>query len=181
VVLLRADGALLAEYWHSGHLLNLAAVDLDGDGREEILLPGIDEGHQQAALVVLDPDNIAGASTVPPGDPHRLQGFRPSNEYAVILFPKSCIARLSSSNRAREIRVSADRITVIVGEGISELEPAYLVYEFDYHLNLLTVTISDGFDTKHRQWESDGRLHHTFDRGEADQLRASVQIIRSRK
>jgi len=55
-------GKVVGEYWHPGHLLHLAHVDLDGDGREELLLAGVNNGHHAATLVVFDPSNVSGTA-----------------------------------------------------------------------------------------------------------------------
>lgn len=48
-------GANLGEYWHSGHLLHLAIADLDGDGVEEILLAGVNNGYKSQPWLCLTP------------------------------------------------------------------------------------------------------------------------------
>lgn len=46
IALLDPDGKMVSEYWHSGHLDFLTLADLDGDGREEIIAPGISNGYR---------------------------------------------------------------------------------------------------------------------------------------
>ena len=69
-------GELLHEYWHSGHLNHLQAADLDGNGRTEFVLAGINNARHAATLVVLDEDHFAGASQEPETPDHQLLGSR---------------------------------------------------------------------------------------------------------
>src|SRR5258708_38109213 len=56
--LLNSDGKVAGEYWHNGHLSFRALADLDGDGKEELLLAGVNNTQGQATLVVLDLDKL---------------------------------------------------------------------------------------------------------------------------
>ncbi len=72
VAVLDGRGRVLGEHWHSGHLLAVETADLNGNGEEEIILAGVNNGYRQATLVVLDPRRVGGASRQPPGDSHQL-------------------------------------------------------------------------------------------------------------
>ena len=180
VAVLDSHGKLVGEYWHTGHLLHMAQADLDGDGNQEILLTGVNNGYNLATLVVLDAHRLSGASPAPEGDPNRFQGLGPGLEKAVVLFPRSCLARQAAFTRAQALWTSKDRIVVLVLQGTSDDEhnsPGYLVYELDYKLNVLGVTPSDSFQTSHRELEAKGLLDHRLSSAEIDNLR-QVQVIR---
>jgi hypothetical protein len=180
VAVLDSHGKLVGEYWHAGHLLHMAQADLDGDGNQEILLTGVNNGYNLATLVVLDAHRLSGASPTPEGDPHRFQSLGPGVEKAVVLFPRSCLARQAAFTRAQALWTSKDRIVVLVLQGTSDDEhnsPGYLVYELDYKLNVLGVTPSDSFQTSHRELEAKGQLDHRLSSAEIDNLR-QVQLIR---
>jgi hypothetical protein len=51
---------IVGGYWHSGDLDALDTADLNGYGVTEIYLAGVDQGRQQATLVVLDPRRVNG-------------------------------------------------------------------------------------------------------------------------
>ena len=53
-------GNLLGEYWHYGHFWGMYDFDLNSDGKTEILLTGINDDTEEAAIVVLDPAKING-------------------------------------------------------------------------------------------------------------------------
>src|SRR5579862_1723538 len=64
IALVDSNGKTISEYWHSGGLEFMTLADLDGDGKQEIIATGVANGYDhKAALVVLDPDQVFGAST----------------------------------------------------------------------------------------------------------------------
>jgi hypothetical protein len=178
VAVLGTDGKLISEYWHSGHLLWMQSLDLDGDGTDEILLSGVNDGYRQATLVVFNQDKISGASVEPGGDFHQLQGFGAGTERAVVLFPKSCLSRLEAFNRAAEIRVTETGFHVFVTESIFEAAPHYIIYEFDRNLQVRSVTLSAAYETRHKNLEAEGKLDHAFSPKEAETLKSLVRIVR---
>ncbi|MDX1983538.1 MAG: hypothetical protein SFV51_24920 [Bryobacteraceae bacterium] len=178
LAILSAEGSVLGEYWHSGHLLRIAIADLDSDGVEEVLAGGVNNGYNRATLVVFDPRRMTGASTQRPGDPTQLQGFVPGTEKAVIWFPRSCITELDEPfNRVNMLSVTKSLVEVNISEAHHE-GGAYLIYDFDHQLRPLRVTVSDKFLKRHRELELGGRLKHSFTTGEKEALLKGVEVIR---
>jgi hypothetical protein len=74
------DGKLLGEYWHHGQIPAMYVRDLDGDGRNELVICGFDDVDDTAELsypfiAVLDPRKITGVSE---SGATRGYGFGPS-------------------------------------------------------------------------------------------------------
>ena len=180
VVVLDAQGKITGEYWHSGHLRRLSTADLDRDGIPEAILGGANVGWHKATLVVLDPRNVSGASTQPPGDPHQLQGFPPGSEKAVVLFPRSCLGKHEEFDIVSQIRVTDNRITVVVQQSVNEYVGYYLVFELDWNLNLITVRPSDTFQARHREMEVQGLLDHPYSEAEMAALK-QLKVIRKNR
>jgi hypothetical protein len=182
IAALDADGRILGEYWHSGHLLHMTTEDLDGDGQPELILAGVDNGYERATVVVLDPFHLRGASREPPDSPVQLQDMEPAAEKAVVLFPRSCITeRLAPYNRACDVRAHSDGVTVMVTEGVSEIGPfgnPYIVYELGKDLRLRSVDVSDQWRQRHRALEAEGKLDHSVSLRELDRLH-TIQVRRS--
>jgi hypothetical protein len=62
---LNSRGEVIGEYWHFGHLPLVLITDIDGDGKEEIVLGGVDDtrdsnGGRFPVVVILDPERIEG-------------------------------------------------------------------------------------------------------------------------
>jgi hypothetical protein len=169
-VVLSHQGAVLGEYWHSGHLNSRDLADLDGDGTEEILLGGISNGYGAATLVVLDPRDLGGASLEENPD-YQLQGFPPGREKARLLFPRTCINRkFHEYNWVNGVDFSGGRIKVQVRERERVLDAAILYY-LDRRLRLTGLEVSDAFRSLHRQLESVGQLNHPLTDKEINELR----------
>lgn len=66
-----AEGNQLAHYVNRGHIINLHAEDLDGDGRDELLAFGTnnDLAYQGATVIYLEEGAWSGASVDPPDGP----------------------------------------------------------------------------------------------------------------
>lgn len=85
-------GEILGSYWHHGALLGLYAMDLEGDGKTEIILTGRNDANEMKQesfpeVVVLDPARLVGniRSITSPGYPFPLG----SCELYCIQFPLS--------------------------------------------------------------------------------------------
>jgi hypothetical protein len=62
-----AEGNIIGEYWHHGQMPAIYLQDLDGDGRNELVLCGFNDTEDQKALpfpfiAVLDPRKILGVT-----------------------------------------------------------------------------------------------------------------------
>jgi hypothetical protein len=183
VAFLDINGRVVGEYWHPGHLLHINKAQLDGDGREQLLLAGVNNGDHQATLVVLDPLKVVGVVTPVEMRDRRfaLLNMAPAHEKAVVLFPRSCISVGAPYTRAKFMSVSDDRITVVVSEGPAEQQDPGFIYEFDRALHIVGVQAEGpGTIRKHEELERQGKLDHAFDLArECSRLRTNVTIRRS--
>jgi hypothetical protein len=180
VAALGYDGRLIGEYWHPGHLPYSAQADLDRDGREELLLAGVNNGNHAATLVVLDVRGIVGQ--VSPTEMNDIQygirGMAPARQKRVVFFPRSCIARGQPYNRAAALRITKDRILVTVAEGISETAGPDVVYQLDYEFKVTSVVPGNlDFMERHRKLEAEGKIdHHYSGPQEFERLKQAVVV-----
>lgn len=161
VALIDPNGKTISEYWHSGHLDNMALADLDQDGRQEIVLLGVSNGYNQATLVVLDPDRMNGASLETARPELQIHGMGIAHERFRALFPRSDINLASERyNRGWELSMGNGIIRAAVEE--SERYPGCLQwYEFDTKLNLRNVYENDKFRDAHEEFFR-AAGHHPF-------------------
>src|SRR4029077_20176106 len=116
VAILDANGKMIAEYWHSGVLSYLALADLYGDGKEEIVTTGVNNGYLQATLVVLDPERVSGASTEV-RDKFQIHGMGVAHEVLRLFVPGSDLNKaLFSFNAAVEPTIEHGSIRLTVEE-----------------------------------------------------------------
>ena len=175
IAMLDAHGHLVSEYWHSGHLYVTAHIDLNGDGVEEILLAGVNNGYRLGTLLVFDSRNVSGASSQPD---RQIFGFPPGSERAVILFPRTCVSKDASYIRAMELRITRERrIVVAVCDGVSEQRnPGVMIYELDFALSIVNCRPDSHLQEAHRQMELDGKLDHSWTEEENESLRRQVIV-----
>jgi hypothetical protein len=182
ILVLSHRGAVLGEYWHSGHLVKLELVDLDGDGNQEMVLTGISNGNHAATLVVLDPDDLRGASHEENQD-YQLQGFPPGHEKARILFPRTCINRKFHEYGVpgRPV-IRGDSIEVEVTENLTP--PGAMLglvyYRLNRKLELMEVFVNDPFKVLHRELQAAGQLDHSLTDREISELRQLRYLKRPR-
>ena len=171
IAIVDSNGKTVAEYWHSGHLDYLTLADLDGDGREEIVAPGISNGYRQATLVVLDPDRVFGASTELARPEIQLHGMGVAGERLRLLFPRSDLNKtLSVYNQGREVTVEDGRTRLSVVECWQQAN-CEIWYEFDRNFHLISAQASDTFRSAHAEFYLRSKPFHHFDAEEESEFR----------
>ncbi len=161
IAILDSNGKLLSEYWHSGALRSLVLADLDGDGKEEIVTTGINNGYLQATLVVLDPDRVSGASAeVRPA--FQIHGMGVAQERLRLLFPRSDLNRaLFTFNGAMKPTIEHGSIRLTVEECMVPAGCA-VWYEFDKNLHLISAYAGDDFRSAHTRFYQNSKDAHPF-------------------
>jgi hypothetical protein len=163
IALLDANGKVLSEYWHSGWLSHIALADLDGDGREEVIASGINKGFRQATLVILDGDNISGASQEDVRPELQIHGMAAARERLRILFPRSDLNKaLYEYNEGDDISIGEGKIQVSVREGLLRPGGVFIWYEFNRNFHLLSATADDQFRGAHREIYAGRSNDHLF-------------------
>ncbi len=177
IAVLDNKGRLLSEYWHSGHLYALAHGYIQSPNVEDVLVGGLDNGLDEAELVVLSGKDVTGiGAQYGPEKRLRVAGLGPAHEKVAILFPRTSLVKPGDHNQVRQIWITKDRVDVMVMEGTAASAPV-IIYEFDHSYNLLSVTPERQFTETLLALNRAG-AELKFDR---DELRRNVRIIRSRQ
>lgn len=160
IAILDSDGKTISEYWHSGGLSSMVLADLDGDGREEIIATGISEYDHQATLVVLDPDQVFGASAEERPE-FQIHGMGVAQERLRLLFPRSDLNRaLFQFNLATELTVEHGIVRLTVLECITP-PGCHIWYEFDKKFHLIAAFAGgDEFRSAHARFYQNGKDAH---------------------
>jgi hypothetical protein len=173
IAVLDSSGRTSAEYWHSGRLDSLFLADLDGDGKEEIVAAGINNGYHQATLVVLDPDHVSGASTEVRPE-FQIHGMKAAHERLRLLFPRSDLNQaMFPYNQATNPSVEHGSIRLTVRECMVPMGcPVW--YEFDKDLQLINAYAGEEFRSAHARFFQNGRNAHAF----TDEEQLAFQKVR---
>jgi hypothetical protein len=180
-VRLDAHGNILGKYWHFGNLNGIYALDVNNDGKKEILLTGINDlneesYHQQPAIVVLYPSNVveSGKSTTAPefGFP-----FSTAEMYCIRL-------PLSDLHEFYKINASVSGIADINDKEIlfevvsraAELAEAFsFQYYFNRDMSIREVKSNNTTDRIHSQLVSQGKLTGKIDSAYLSNLKNGVR------
>jgi hypothetical protein len=145
LVLLDAGGKPLGEYWHSGQLNDYVMADLDGDGRKEIILAGVNNEYEKGCVLVFSPDRIEG------GSPQLKEEFicrdlKPGSERYYLLFPRTDV------DLARTAVESVGRISLLSGEKLqAEMLHSGVYYILNFQLAAMDIIISHAFMQMHKE------------------------------
>lgn len=156
-VLLDARGKGLGEYWHSGQINDYALADLDKDGRNEIILAGVNNEYQKGCLLAFSPDRIEGGS--PQSKPEFVcRDLKPGSERYYLVFPRTDV------DIARVPVESVGRISLLNGEKLqAEMLGSGVFYILDFRLAVTDVIISHAFMQMHREAVTAGQVTSVLD------------------
>jgi hypothetical protein len=170
LAIISSRGELMREYWHSGHLSHVEAVDLDGDRQAELLAAGISKAYKTATLLVFDPNSLDGAS-LEEDAAYQLQGFRAGTERARVLFPRSCLSRREPFTNVERVWHEPGEIDIEVDHALGEGN-ASVYYRLNYDLTLEDVSLASSFEHTHGILHSEGILDHSLGDRDIAELRA---------
>ena len=176
IAILDASGKVLSEYWHSGRLDNMVLADLDGDGKEEIVTAGVNNGYHQATLVVLDPDRVFGASTEVRPE-FQIRGMGVAQERLRLLFPRSDLNKaLFIYNQATEPTAVRGNIRLTVRECMGPTPGCLVWYEFDKNVRLISGYAGEEFRSSHTRFFQNSKDAHPFG-GEEEKMFQKVRCL----
>jgi len=151
LVLLNSEGEFLGEYWNSGRLTDYAFVDLNGDGKKEIVVVGMNNEYGKGCLVVFNPTKIKGGS--PQSGYYKCKELEPGSEKCYILFPRTDV---EIDKYPVESIITID---VLKNHRLSVLtQLSRIIYEFNYKLELQDVRFSHTFEQMHKEARLEGKI-----------------------
>jgi hypothetical protein len=171
-----STGALVSEYWHSGWIQSILHADINGDGIEELLFGGENNGLNAATLLVLDPRRMTGHS--PPSSGFIPGEVQPGSEMYYLLLPHSGleVARLHPRGSVKFLAMTGDRLLrVALGEVILSSNYVVADFYFDQSMRCTRVGQNDDFVALHRSLEAEGKIKTNLDTRYYEELRGGVQ------
>jgi hypothetical protein len=167
-------------FFNRGHCPLLLTGDVEGDGTNELLLGGENDGYNQACLAILDPSDINGFAPVPQ-EYLPVDSVRSAQEKYYILFPKTDLGELvrrAPFNQVNQIVLAATGNLIIhvyesTGNPKSE-EAGSVLYGFDQRMKLKLVTLGDNFKVVYQRFYSEGKLKRPLTPAYTEKLKNSV-------
>lgn len=157
LVVLDLQGNIVGEYWNSGQFSDLLFKDLNGDGRKEIIVGGINNEYDKGCVVVFDPGDVRGGS--PQKKPYyKCNELKPGSEKYYILFPRTDVeeGKQAVGNCWRLIPLKSGHISVI-------LKYNNIFFEFNNDFELQDIQISHSFELLHHKAVKAGEITSTLD------------------
>jgi hypothetical protein len=169
LLVLKSDGKVLGEYWNSGRITDLAFVDLNDDGRKEIIAVGVNNEYGKGFIAVFDPMNVRGCSPQI-NDYYKCKSIEPGSQLHYLLLPR-CDVDLALHPQMEAVHAVSPlknrRISVVTGV-------SNLFYEFDYDFRIQGIQTSTFFQEKHKELLSAGRIKSILDNTYTEQLKRGI-------
>ncbi|MBA4312788.1 MAG: hypothetical protein C0417_09180 [Chlorobiaceae bacterium] len=180
VTRLDKNGNMLGEYWHFGFIMDLCALDVNNDGKKDLVLFGVndvsDTNHQEFPMItVLDPKKIVDKieSQCSPG----FGLTRSEAEFFYIRFPRSDMDDLlyltPSPLGISFVDEKSIRFTTI--SQIDEKHKFNFDYLFSHDLKPLWVKSNNQTDQIHYDLVQQGKLKGKIDQAYLDNLKKGIR------
>ncbi len=159
LAVLDAQGEIRGEYWNAGYFQDFLFHDLNGNGKKELILSGVNNEYGKGFLTVLDPGNIKGQS------PHSGENFacpelETGSQLHYLLFPRTAVRREYPVDGVSEIALLSNgrlSLTTQLSNLIFELNPDLSVYDITF-----TNTYKEKHNAAHRAGEIDIEMDETY-------------------
>jgi hypothetical protein len=151
VSVLSDEGILLGEYWNSGAIADMIAMDLDADGKKELVAAGLNNEYRKTCLIALDMPEFHGSSTN--SGEFRSPDLPSGGEIAYLLLPRTQIEQMEALYEGPEdIRLLAN------GNIHIETHISHFFFEFRPDLTLLQILPSHAFELIHQKYFRAGKV-----------------------
>jgi hypothetical protein len=168
-VLLDPAGKVEGEFWNAGYLMDGSSGDIDGDGKKELVLSGVNNEYNMGCVAVFEAGSLRGSSPQQK-DAFRSPGLGAGGQSAYILFPKSDVHEA--------IRKQGDPVNyfwIHEGDGLTaETCETQILYDLDRSLACRAVTLSNDFLNLHQEFFLAGKVRSVIDAGYTKVLKDSL-------
>lgn len=170
------SGQVLHTYWHAGHPSVGLVADVNGDGKKEVVIGGVNNLFHSAFVVILDPESFHGVA--PTTEAFAPQQLEKGNEMYYLLFPQTDYGKLPGGpgyNSTVAINISSRGfLDVRTKEGFLEKSQAKMVYILDKGLAVTSALGDDFFLHEHEEARQSGKLKEQATAAYFERVRKSV-------
>jgi len=166
---LDCDGKRIGEYWNAGYLRELAYHDINGDGREELIVVGVNNQYRGGCVVVFDTRAIRGGS--PQSGEYACPGIGPGSELYYVITPyldvSGSLGYYVSGFQSVDIIEDNKWIRTTYTEG--------LWIDFGFDLAALQVSWGHGFRLGHEAGVKAGKITSVLDGSYEQMILAGIR------
>ena len=183
-VITRVDtrGKELGQYWHFGVINGMFAVDVDGDGKKELILTGendvLDSTRQEfPAIAVLDPKRIVGDKKSGASPGFALQESDAEAYYIRLPVSPLSTALIKHEWAMNLVQDKDGTLVFWVENGKSSADQDYAIYEYRFSrdLHVLQVKSTSQTDFLYTRKAREGLLKGTIDAAYLNALKNGVR------
>jgi hypothetical protein len=151
-------GKMIGEFWNAGYLRELVFKDINGDGREELIVGGVNNEYRGGCLIVFDTRRIGGSS--PQTGDFACEELRPGTMLYYVITPYVDVSR------ALGYRVEGLALVELTKNDWLHCSMANgMFWDFDFSLRCVQATPGHGFKTHYDDGVKAGILTGAPDAG----------------
>jgi hypothetical protein len=152
MVVLDLKGNVLGEYWNSGYFTDFICIDLNLNGRKEIIACGVNNEYKKGFLAIFDSNDISGCSPQQQ-DYYKCSSLKPGSEKYYTIVPRTALDLMKN-----EIECCTS-VTILTNGHISTAtQQSNLYFEFNKNMELLHINSSHKFEFMYRQAIKEGKI-----------------------
>jgi hypothetical protein len=153
---LDAAGKVIGEFWNAGYLKDLAFHDINADGREELLVCGVNNEYKGGCLIVFDTRKIAGGS--PQTGDYVCKDIGPGTMLYYVTTPFLDVSA-GLGHPVEGLRL----IEITTNDWIRTSNTPGLIYEFDFGLKCFQVSPGNAYKMAHYELRRAGAVTSVLD------------------
>lgn len=169
-------GNELQSYWHAGNLGVVLTSDIEGDGRRELVLAGVNNLLNAACVIVFDPANLHGVGpTTPEFFPKELSK---GTEKYYLLLPRTSYGKALAHPPYNGVSIlttsEQNVISLLTIEALGSDWQGGIVYSFDEKMKITYALGNDLFVTNFPKAREQGLLHEELNSTYYENLKNSL-------
>ncbi len=159
------NGKITDTFVNAGHLNGLGLLDINHNGKREVVVTGVNNGYNQAIIAVLPHDHFYGKS--PSTKAYTLNGYTIDPNLGYIRIPKTYLGKslenISTFNIGRYIFQNKSGLIVKVNDARPVYEDSLIggtlvLYQFNKTMHITSIGTNDDYDHLSRLLKNQGKI-----------------------
>jgi hypothetical protein len=155
LAIIDSNGRPIGEFWNSGYLTDLCYRDLDGNGREEMVVSGVNNQYG-GCVIVFDPARVGGCS--PQSGEFKSDTLPPGTEEYYVRTPRTDVSLAFG-----DIVEGIESLGVTKNKRLEANTFYGLAYEFDFGLHCLNADWGHSYMKRHNELAAAGKIRSVLD------------------